>query len=61
MIYTAETQPDTSKTKQLVETAEMKILKKVGGNTFMDKKRGDITRQMRKMDSINDCVLKRKQ
>ena len=61
MTYTAETRPDTSKTKKLLETTEMKILRRISGKTLMDRERNENIRQMCKTESINDWVLKRKQ
>ena len=61
MTYTAETRPDTSKTKKLLETTEMKILRRISGKTLMDRKMNKNMKQMCKTKSINDWVLKRKQ
>lgn len=34
MTYTAETRPDTTQTKKLLETSEMRILRKITGKTL---------------------------
>ena len=38
MTYTAETRPETEKTKRLLETTEIKVLRGIAGKTFLDRK-----------------------
>ena len=60
LTYTAETRPETSKTKQILETTEMKVMRKIAGKTLFDRKISEEIRRMCKIDSINDWVLQRK-
>ena len=60
LTYTAETRPETSKTKQILETTEMKVVRKIAGRTLFDRKRSEEIRRMCKIDNINDWVLQRK-
>ena len=58
--YTVETRPKTSKTKQILETTEMKVVRKIAGRTLFDRKRSEEIRRMYKIHNINDWVLQRK-
>lgn len=60
MTYTSETRPDTSKTKQLLETTEMKILRRISGKTLLDRERSENIRGQCNVDNINEWVLQRK-
>ena len=51
LTYTAETRPETSKTKQILETTEMKVVRKI-----FDRKRSKEIRRMCKIDNINEWV-----
>ncbi|XP_056635947.1 uncharacterized protein LOC130444692 [Diorhabda sublineata] len=44
MTCTAETRTDTSKTQRMLEAAEMRILRRITGNTLRDRKNNHITR-----------------
>ncbi|KAK9887098.1 hypothetical protein WA026_020042 [Henosepilachna vigintioctopunctata] len=61
MTYTAETRPETTKTRRLLETTEMKVLRRITGKTLLNRERSENVRNMCKVDSINDWVLNRKQ
>ncbi|XP_057652378.1 glucose dehydrogenase [FAD, quinone]-like [Diorhabda carinulata] len=39
MTYTAETRPETAKTKRMMETAEMKVLRRIAGKTLLDREK----------------------
>lgn len=60
MTYTAETRPDTAKTKRILEVGEMKILRKIAGKTLFDRERSDNVRRTCGVDNISDWVLARK-
>ncbi|XP_056642632.1 uncharacterized protein LOC130449023 [Diorhabda sublineata] len=47
MTYTVETRPETAKTKRMMETAEMKVLRRIAGKTLLDR-------------DVNEWVLSRK-
>ncbi|XP_030765794.1 uncharacterized protein LOC115889857 [Sitophilus oryzae] len=59
MTYTAETRPDTAKTKRFLETGEMKILRKITSKTLLDRERSNNIRKTCKVDNINEWVLSR--
>lgn len=52
MSYTAETRPDTIKTKRIMETSEMKVLRKITGKTLLDRELSDNIRQTCKMENV---------
>lgn len=58
--YTAETRPETSKTKRLLETTEMKVLRRITGKTLLDRERSEIIRNTCKIEDINGWVSNRK-
>ncbi|XP_045463812.1 uncharacterized protein LOC123673370 [Harmonia axyridis] len=60
MTYTAETRPDTAKTKRILEVGEMKILRKIAGKTLFDRERSDNVRRTCGVDNISNWVLARK-
>lgn len=60
MTYTAETRPTTAKTKQLMESAEMKVARKIAGKTLLDRERSENIRQTCNIENINEWVLNRK-
>uniref|UniRef100_A0AAR5PIR3 Reverse transcriptase domain-containing protein n=1 Tax=Dendroctonus ponderosae TaxID=77166 RepID=A0AAR5PIR3_DENPD len=60
MTYTAETRPETMKTKRLLETAEMKILRRITGKTLLDRARSKDIRTACNVKNINEWVANRK-
>ena len=60
MTYTAETRPDTTKTKRILETCEMKVLRKIAGKTLLDRERSDNIKRTSKVENINEWILGRK-
>lgn len=60
MTYTAETRADTARTRRLLETTEMKILRRISGKTLLDRERNENIRQSSGVDNVNDWVLQRK-
>ena len=61
MTYTAETRPETAKTKRLLETTEMKVLRGIAGKTLLDRETSEnIRRTCGIEEDINCWVLKRK-
>ena len=60
LTYAAETRPETSETKRILETTEMKTARKIAGKTLMDKERSENIRQTCGIDKIRDWALDRK-
>ena len=61
MTYTAETRPETAKTKRLLETTEIKVLRGIAGKTLLDRETSEnIRRTCEIEEDINCWVLKRK-
>lgn len=60
MAYTAETRPDTTRTKRMLETAEMKILRRIAGKTLFDRERSDNIRRMCNVENIGEWIQSRK-
>lgn len=60
MTYTAETRPDTTKTKQLLETTEMRVLRRMTGKTLLDRERSESIRRTCNVESVNEWTLNRK-
>ncbi|XP_048522293.1 uncharacterized protein LOC125504409 [Dendroctonus ponderosae] len=60
MTYTAETRPETAKSKRLVETAEMKIICRITGETLLDRERSEDVRTACNVNNINEWVANRK-
>lgn len=60
MAYTAETRPETSKIKRLLESTEIKILHGIAGNTLLDRETTESIRNTCKVDDINTWELNRK-
>lgn len=58
--YSAETIQITSKTKRLLETADMKILTRNRGNTLKDRIMSDELRWKRSIGDLNKWTLNRK-
>ena len=57
MTYTAETRPDTLKTKQLLETTEIRVRRRITGKTLFDRERSENVRETCKVENINSWVL----
>ncbi|XP_056642629.1 uncharacterized protein LOC130449021 [Diorhabda sublineata] len=60
MTYTAETRPDTSKTQRMLETAEMRILRRITGNTLRNRVISDYIRTTCNVEAINEWLLTRR-
>ncbi|XP_015177010.1 PREDICTED: uncharacterized protein LOC107066683 [Polistes dominula] len=63
MTYCAETRPDSAKIKRLLETTEMKILRKIrkiARKTLLDKERSEKIRRTCQTENTNEWVLERK-
>ena len=60
MTYIAKTRTDTSNTKQLLETTEMRVLSRITGKTLFVRKRSENVRERCKMENMNNWVLNRK-
>ena len=61
MTYTAETRPETAKTKRLLETTEMKVLRGIAGRTLLGRETSkNIRRTCRIEKDINCWVLNEK-
>ncbi|XP_015187255.1 PREDICTED: uncharacterized protein LOC107072109 [Polistes dominula] len=58
--YAAETRPETSKTRQIMETTEMKIVRRIAGKSLWDRVRSEGLRKECQIENINDRVLSRK-
>ena len=61
MTYTAETRPDTAKTKELLETTEMRVLRRIAGKTLLDRERNESIRRACKVENVNEWILSRKE
>ncbi|XP_015181515.1 PREDICTED: uncharacterized protein LOC107069067 [Polistes dominula] len=61
MTYCAETRSDSAKTKRLLETTEMKILRKIARKTLLDKERSEKVEEHAKLRiSTNGCWTEKK-
>ncbi|XP_060516976.1 uncharacterized protein LOC132696257 [Cylas formicarius] len=60
MTYTAETKSDTAQTRRLLETTEMKILRRISGKTLLYRERNENIRQSCRVDAVNDWCSKEK-
>ncbi|XP_045473979.1 uncharacterized protein LOC123680232 [Harmonia axyridis] len=60
MTYTAETRPDTARTRQLLETTEMRVLRRIAGKTLFDREKSENIRRTCGVENINEWVLGRK-
>ncbi|CAH1276451.1 unnamed protein product [Diabrotica balteata] len=58
--YTAETRPDASKTRRLLETTEMKILRRISGRSLVYRERSEKISRRCNIEDINGWVTKRK-
>lgn len=54
MTYTAETQPDTLKIRQLFETTETRLLPRTPGKTLIDGERNENVTERCKVKNVND-------
>ena len=54
LTYTAEIRPDKSKTRQMLETAEMKILRGILDVSLFDKQRSEDIREKCEIQKIDD-------
>ncbi|XP_057654786.1 uncharacterized protein LOC130893037 [Diorhabda carinulata] len=59
MTYTAETHPETAKTKRMMEIAEMKVLRRIAGKTLLDRESSENIRRLCKMGSIKKERMER--
>lgn len=60
MKFAAETIPETSRTRQILETNEIKIVRGIAGKTLPYREISEDIRKVCKIDNINAWVLKRK-
>jgi hypothetical protein len=60
MTYAAETRPDTERTKRILETAEMKTLRKIDGKTLWDRARSTDIRRRCKVENIKNWLRNRR-
>lgn len=60
MTYAGETRPETSKTRRLMETAEMKVLRRILGKTLLDQERSETIRRNCQTENVADWVSNRK-
>lgn len=58
--YTAETRPDTKKIERMVETTEMKILRRIDGKTLRDRTRSQDIRNKYNVTNINEWIKMRR-
>ncbi|XP_045479646.1 uncharacterized protein LOC123684404 [Harmonia axyridis] len=61
MNYTAETRPDTSKRRRMLETAEMNILRRISGKILYDRKRSNDIRKLCEVKKIGEGIDNRKE
>lgn len=57
----AEMKSDTSKTKQLMETTEMKILQRIPRKSLMDREMSENITKAYNIEEVNSWVTKREQ
>ena len=60
MTYTAETRPKTTKTRRILKTTEIKILRKIAGKTMLDRERNENIRRKCGTKDVNQWLLGRK-
>lgn len=60
LTYVAETRPETSKTRQIMEATEMKIVRRIAGRTLLDRERSEDIRRACHIENVNEWVLGRK-
>ncbi|XP_050512890.1 uncharacterized protein LOC126888582 [Diabrotica virgifera virgifera] len=58
MTYTTETRPGTTRTKRLMQTCEMKIVRDITGKSLWDRQRSIDPRQRCNIENINGWTLK---
>ena len=59
--YTVETRPETSKTRQILEATEMKVVRKIAGEKLTYRVISENIRRMCGLENINNWVIKKKQ
>ncbi|XP_015182496.1 PREDICTED: uncharacterized protein LOC107069571 [Polistes dominula] len=60
LTYAAETKSETSKTRQIMEATEMKIVRRIAGKSLWYRVRSEDLRKACQIENINDWVLSRK-
>ena len=60
LTYAAETRSESTKTNQQIETAEMRVLRKITNNTIRDMIRNENIRERCKVENISQWTRKRK-
>ena len=60
LTYAAETRSDTAKTRQILETTEMKTLRRIMNKTRLDKIRNRDIREKCEIQNIGDWVQRRR-
>lgn len=58
--YTVEKRPDTAGTRWIVETTEIKMVRRMAGKTLADKERNGNLRRNFNIDNINKWITSRK-
>ncbi|CAG9836403.1 unnamed protein product [Diabrotica balteata] len=58
--YASETRPDTATTKRILETAEIRVLRRITGNTLRNRNRNEDIRRKYNVLCINEWTLNRK-
>lgn len=61
MTYAAETRVDTAKTKQLLETTELNILRRIIGKTRRDSVRSKEIREECNIQRIEEWIIRRRE
>jgi hypothetical protein len=56
MTCTAETRPEAMITKRILETAEMKILRKITNETLRNRARSEDIRKTCQLDNMNELL-----
>lgn len=58
--YSAETRSDSVKTRQQLETSEMRVLRKIANKTLRDRERNEHIRLICKIEPVSEWVLSRR-
>ena len=61
LTYAAETRPETAKTTQILETAEMKTLRRISNLTLFDREKSDDVREECGIQKISEWIRRRKE
>ena len=61
LTYAAETRPDPAKTSQLLETTEMKTLRRIMNVTWLDRMKGEDIREKCGIQKVGEWIKRRQE